>query len=149
MYSELWNNQRRLSSMWKKRRRKKIEAPYRLCFHSVPTHLLVSFSSVFLSWLWQWKETRLVRFAQQHLTVSWIWHRLQCYRESVVTWCYNSEEQYTPEQKKRKKELSSSLFGLLMSINIRGGGRASLNRPWAPYHDSYSRLVCSSSMRLA
>lgn len=70
-----------ISSMWKKK--KKIEAPYRLCFHSVPIYPLLLFSSAFSAGF-DSERNSPCGFAQQHLTISWNWHRLQCYRDSVV-----------------------------------------------------------------
>lgn len=68
-----------------------------------------------LGWFWQWREFVLWFFARQHLTISWLWHRLQCYRDSVL-----SDVQYRraihSEQSDEKEPRTSSLFCLLMSI---------------------------------
>lgn len=50
-------------------KKKNIEAPYRLCFHSVPIHLFLLFSSVFSAGF-DSERNLPCGFAQQHLTVS-------------------------------------------------------------------------------
>lgn len=55
-------------------------------------------------------------FAQQHLTISWSWHRLQCYRDFVVTIVQKMQMSNTYGTKWTEGTSASSLFPLLMSI---------------------------------
>lgn len=55
-------------------------------------------------------------FAQQHLTISWSWHRLQCYRDFVVPNVQKMQMSNTYGTKWTEGTSASSLFPLLMSI---------------------------------
>ncbi len=132
MYSELWNNQRRYPVC----ENKKIEAPYRLCFHPVQISLHFDYSALFSQPASTVKRTRLVVFAQQHLTVSWNWHRLQCYRDNVVPDVQYRRAIHTEQSVEREcQPLLCSVCWCQVSI-------------WANFSDSLCWLVCSSSTRL-
>ena len=132
VYSEHFETIRGDIQYVKKKKNKK-EAPYRLCFHSV----LICLSSC-LSWgLWQWKRTWpcgvLTLFfyffflAQQHLTISWNRHWLQCYyRDGVAPDVQyrkqtnkQTKKQYMQDRVMREGASASSLL-LFADVNYRG-----------------------------
>lgn len=103
-----------------RREERKMEAPYRLILSINLLLISVSLSLFHLSfWV---KGTCLVFvlflsfFAQQHLTISWSWHRLQCYRDFVVPNVQKMQMSNTYGTKWTEGTSASSLFPLLMSI---------------------------------
>lgn len=111
VYSDLWNNQKRREENGGTLQTHSIHQsafilglPFLLSseFHS-ERHLPCVCSFSFF-------------FAQQHLTISWSWHRLQCYRDFVVPNVQKMQMSNTYGTKWTEGTSASSLFPLLMSI---------------------------------
>lgn len=144
MYSELWNNQRRFLVC-----EKKLEAPYRLmlfilsrliCFFFC---LFFYYSALFSQLGLTVKGTCVVVLHNGTWTISWNWHQLQCYRDSVLPDVQYRRAIYT-EQIDEKERLLVVLFA-----DVNTGGEVS---NWANSSLCTTTpsvwLVCSSSTRL-
>lgn len=95
--------------------KKTVEAPYRLTLF-ILSHSICFYYSALFSYLGSTaKRNLLCGFAQQHLTISWNWHRLQCYRDSVVPDVQYRRAIHT-EQSDEEERSPHLLFCLLMSI---------------------------------